>query len=148
MQPKFQVQLKIRKPVAEVFDGVVNPKKLAGYFVAKASGPLEPGKTVKWSFPEPQFSEPFDVICREIVSNERVVFEWPAGEENALTRVEMRFVPLDPGNTMVQISESGWPDTATGHERAYGNAAGWMHMAASLKGYLEYGINLREGGVV
>jgi uncharacterized protein YndB with AHSA1/START domain len=148
MEPKFQVQLKIRKPVAEVFDGVVNPKKLAGYFVAKASGPLEPGKTVKWSFPEPQFSEPFDVSCREVVKNERIVFEWPAGEGPAKTRVQMSFKPLDPQNTMVQISESGWPDTEKGYERAFGNAGGWMHMVAAMKAYLEYGINLRAGGVI
>jgi uncharacterized protein YndB with AHSA1/START domain len=148
MDPKFQVQLKIRKPVADVFDAVVNPKKLAGYFVAKSTGPLEPGKTVKWNFPEPQFSQPFEIFCREVTKNERVVFEWPAGEANALTRVEMAFSPLDGGNTMVQISESGWPDTAKGHERAYGNAAGWMHMMAAMKAYLEYGINLREGGVI
>lgn len=148
MEPKFQVQLKIRKPVAEVFDAVVSPSKLAGYFVAKATGPLEPGKTVKWSFPEPQFSEPFDVSCREVTKNERIVLEWPAGEGDALTRVEMVFTPLNAENTMVQISESGWPDTAKGRERAYGNAAGWMHMMAAMKAYLEYGINLREGGVI
>jgi hypothetical protein len=26
------------------------------------------------------------------------------------------------------------------------NAGGWMHMLVCLKGYLEYGINLRAGG--
>ena len=149
MEPKFQVQLKIRKPAAEVFDAVVNPKKLAGYFVAKATGPLEAGKTVKWSFPEPQFSTPFDVTCREVVKNERIVFEWPSPEgSGGMNRVEMTFTPLDAGNTMVAISESGWSDTEKGYERAFGNNAGWMHMVMSLKGYLEYGINLREGGVM
>jgi uncharacterized protein YndB with AHSA1/START domain len=149
MEPKFQVQLKIRKPVSEVFDAVVNPKKLAGYFVARATGPLEPGKTVKWNFPEAQFSEPFDVTCREVAANERIVFEWPSVEGGGgMNRVEMNFKPIDPQNTMVQISESGWTDTAKGYERAFGNTAGWMHMVAAMKAYLEYGINLREGGVV
>ena len=146
MKPKFQVQLKIQKPVAEVFDAVVNPKKLAGYFVESASGPLVAGKTVKWKFPE--FPEKFDVVCQEVVKNDRIVFEWPAGESDANTKVEMVFKPLEGGNTMVQISESGWPDTAKGHERAYGNAGGWMHMMACLKAYLEYGINLRAGGAL
>ena len=36
MEPKFQVQLKIRKPAAEVFDAVVRPEKLSGYFVQKS----------------------------------------------------------------------------------------------------------------
>ena len=29
---------------------------------------------------------------------------------------------------------------------SYGNAGGWMHMMCCLKAFLEYGINLREGG--
>ena len=42
MALKFQVQLKIRKPAAEVFDAVVNPKTLSGYFVQEATAPLIP----------------------------------------------------------------------------------------------------------
>jgi uncharacterized protein YndB with AHSA1/START domain len=145
MKPKFQVQLKIQKPVAEVFEAVVNPKKLSSYFVETSSGPLVPGKSVKWKFPE--FPEKFDVVCQEVVKDERIVFEWPADVEDANTRVEMVFKSLDQGNTMVQITESGWSDTAKGHERAYGNAGGWMHMMTCMKAYLEYGgINLRAGG--
>lgn len=144
MKPNFQVQLKIRKPVAEVFDGVVDPKKLSGYFVAAASGPLEAGKTVMWRFAEVQGE--FPVIVREVVENERIVFEWEATEGGYNTRVEMVFKPLDAGNTMVQIRESGWREDEKGIASSYSNCGGWMHMMACLKGYLEYGINLRAGG--
>src|SRR5687768_18357338 len=102
MNLKFQVQLKIQKPVAEVFDGVVNPKKLSGYFVQKASGPIAEGAIVKWKFPE--FAEEFDVVVRQVVQNERIVLEWEAQERGYNTRVEMSFKPLDAENTMVQIS--------------------------------------------
>ncbi|RKH51004.1 ATPase [Corallococcus sp. AB049A] len=145
MEPKFQVQLKIRKPVAQVFEAVVNPAKLSGYFVKTSSGPLATGATVKWSFAEAPGE--FDVITREVVPNERIVLEWPA-DRGALTRVEMTFVPLDAGNTMVKVSESGWKPDEKGFELSYGNAGGWMHMMLCLKGYLEFGINLREGGAV
>jgi uncharacterized protein YndB with AHSA1/START domain len=144
MKPTFQVQLKIRKPVAEVFDGVVDPKKLSGYFVAAASGPLAAGKTVKWRFAEVPGEH--DVVVRDVVKNERVVFEWQAGEGGYNIRVEIVFKPLDAGNTMVQVSESGWRDDAKSVTQSYSNAGGWMHMIACLKGYLEYGINLRAGG--
>ena len=41
MELRFQVYGKIRKPVAEVFDAVANPKKLSGYFTTGgSSGPL------------------------------------------------------------------------------------------------------------
>ena len=146
MNLKFQVQLKIQKPVADVFDGVVNPKKLSGYFVQKASGPIAEGATVKWKFPE--FDEEFDVVIRQVVANERIVLEWEAMERGYNTRVEMVFKPLDAKNTMVQISESGWRETEKGIESSYGNCGGWMHMLTCLKAYLEHGINLRAGGVV
>jgi len=58
----------------------------------------------------------------------------------------MVFKPIDAGNTLLQISESGWADDEEGLKASHGNAAGWMHMMMGLKGSLEYGINLREGG--
>ena len=146
MEIKFQVQMKIRKPVAEVFDGVANPDKLSGYFVQKSSGPLVAGNTVKWKFPE--FPDEFDVVVREVSPNERIVLEWEASEKGYNTRIEMVFKPLDAGNTMVQIGESGFRETPEGREASYGNCGGWMHMVTCLKGYLEYGINLRAGGVL
>ena len=138
----FQVQLKIRKPVAEVFAAVVEPSKLTGYFVQSASAPLSEGATVMWSFAEAPGPLPVSVI--ELVEDRRIVFEWPA--IGYRTRVEMTFTPLEGGATMVAIAESGWPDDEQGRKLSYGNAGGWMHMLACLKAYLEYGINLRAGG--
>ena len=77
MEPKFQVQLKIRKPVAEVFAAVIDPKQLTAYFIQTSSGPLAEGTTVKWKFAEAP--EPFDVIVRKITQNEMIVFEWAGG---------------------------------------------------------------------
>jgi uncharacterized protein YndB with AHSA1/START domain len=146
MQPKFQVQLKIRKPVAEVFDAVVQPERLSGYFVQKSSGPLIEGKTVHWTFAE--VAGDTDVVVRQVQKNERLVLEWPAAGGGYQTRIVMLFEPLDASNTMVRIEESGWHDDAAGIEASYGNCGGWMHMMACLKAYLEYGINLRAGGAL
>jgi uncharacterized protein YndB with AHSA1/START domain len=145
MDPKFQTQLKIRKPVAEVFEAVVNPARLSGYFVSSASGPLAEGKTVQWKFAEAG-DKVFDVAVREVVKDERIVFEWPTYSGGYLTRVEMVFKRLDGGDTMVQISESGWRADEAGFKDSYGNAGGWMHMLCCLKARLEYDINLRAGG--
>jgi uncharacterized protein YndB with AHSA1/START domain len=146
MELKFQVQLKVQKPVAEVFDAVVNPGKLSGYFVQKASGPLRAGTTVQWQFAEVPGEH--DVVVREVTRDARIVFEWEASEGGYRTLVELVFLPLDAGNTMLQIRESGWRENAKGLESSYGNCGGWMHMAACLKAYLEYGINLRAGGAL
>jgi uncharacterized protein YndB with AHSA1/START domain len=68
-----------------VFDAVANPKKLGGYFVQKASGPLVEGATVKWKFPE--FPDEFDVVVREVVKDQRIVLTWPAAGGDYSTRV-------------------------------------------------------------
>ncbi|KSB89952.1 ATPase [Caulobacter vibrioides] len=141
----FEVQLKIRKPAVEVFDAVVDPARLNGYFLREGSGPLVAGTTVLWQFPE--FDERFPVVVREVVAPQRIVLEWGSaivGDPD--TRVVMTFVALDAENTMVKIGESGWPHTPEGLKASHGNAGGWMHMMAAMKAYLEYGINLREGG--
>jgi uncharacterized protein YndB with AHSA1/START domain len=144
VKPAFTVSLKIRKPAAEVFDAVVDDRKLSGYFVAEASGPLIVGQTVQWKFPEmPEFF-PVDVI--EVTRPERIVLAWGAADGDYQTRIEMAFKPLENDETMVSISESGWRQTSAGFKAAFGNSGGWMHMMACLKASLEYGINLREGG--
>src|SRR5262245_44054983 len=124
MQPTFQVQLKIQKPVAQCFDAVVNPKQLSGYFTRTASGPLAEGATVIWSFPE--FEGELPVKVRQVVANERIVLEWQAEEQGGkATQVEMQFKPLDAASAMLQISESGFRETPQGIENSYGNCGGW-----------------------
>lgn len=146
MEPKFEVQLKIRRPVEDVFQAIVDPKELSGYFTKTASGPLAEGVTVMWSFPE--FEGEFPVHVQEVAKNERIVLAWESQEGGYDTKVEMRFKPLEGRATLVQIRESGWRDTPKGIEASYNNCGGWMHMVCALKAHLEYGINLREGGVV
>jgi len=146
MEPRFEVQLKILKPVDEVFQAVADPAKLSGYFTRTASGPLAEGTTVRWSFPE--FPDEFPVKVGRVVRNERIVLEWESQEGGYDTTVEMLFWALDGPATMVRIRESGWRDTPKGIEASYGNCGGWMHMVCCLKAYLEHGINLRAGGAL
>lgn len=144
MEPRFEVQLKIQRPIDEVFEAVVNPKQLSSYFTQEASGRLAEGTTVKWRFAEVPGEHPVKV--RKVTKNERIVLEWEASESGYDTTVEMVFEPLTPKATMVQIRESGWRDTPEGIESSYGNCGGWMHMMCCLKAHLEHGINLRAGG--
>ena len=57
----------------------------------------------------------------------------------------MTFESLDPNNTLVKISESGWRETQQGLAGSYGNCMGWSQMLSALKAWLEYNINLRKG---
>jgi uncharacterized protein YndB with AHSA1/START domain len=143
MELRFQVYGKIRKPVAEVFDAVVNPKKLSGYFTTGgSSGALVPGSTVTWDFAD--FPGAVPVHVREVVPERLIVLQWQAADGEYDTTVRMEFEALDDRSTLIRISESGWKETQKGLDSSYGNCSGWMQMLCCLKVYAEQGNNLRE----
>jgi uncharacterized protein YndB with AHSA1/START domain len=147
MELKFQVQTRIQKPVADVFDAVYNPDKLSGYFTnGGASAPLDAGTTVRWAFADNPDQEKVDfpVTVEDSVKNERIVLRWQ-GSPGKQNRVEMLFEAAGDGETIVRISESGWDENDADLKRSYGNCMGWSQMLSALKAYIEYGINLRKG---
>jgi uncharacterized protein YndB with AHSA1/START domain len=138
----IRVSGRIGRPVADVFDAVVNPRKLSGYFttIKGASAQLVPGTTVTWWGEVP-------VEVDEVVLNERIVLRWDAHDASPpyKTRIEMNFEALDDGSTFVTIAESGWREDENGRKSSYMNCEGWSQMLACMKAYVEYGINLRDG---
>ncbi len=140
----IRVSGRIGKPVVEVFDAVVNPKKLSGYFttIKGASAPLVAGTTVTWWGDVP-------VEVDEVVPEKRIVLRWDANGEDGKpaykTRIEMNFEALDDGGTFVTIAESGWLEGEAGLKKSFLNCEGWSQMLACMKAYVEYGINLRDG---
>jgi len=160
MHLRFTVQAKIQRPVAEVFDAVYNPRKLGGYFTTGgSSGPLDPGKTVLWTFNDTG-SQPVTVpvSVKQTVKDTRIEFSWAASEGlydpkagtvphpgGYDTVVEMTFEPLGDRETLVKIIEGEWKGSEDGLQGSYGNCQGWMNMLCCLKAYLEHGINLRKG---
>src|SRR5262249_48829310 len=143
MKVEFSVNIRIRKPVAEVFDAVVNPKKLSGYFTEKASGQMEEGATVMWKFEG--YPKEFPVFVRKVVANKLIEYEWESMEGGYNTKVTLAFEAAGPSSTMITVTESGWRETDKGVKSSYLNCGGWMHMLCCLKAYLEYNINLRTG---
>ena len=156
MELKFEVSTRVGRPVHEVFEAVVDPVKLSGYFTTGgAVGRLETGATVQWAFAE--FPEVFPVEVVEVVQDERIVLRGaasegasegtdPAVDAGYMTTVTLTFQPLDAGaRTLVRIAEEGWRQTPAGLKASYGNCAGWSQMLSALKARVEYDINLREG---
>ncbi len=144
MELKFQIQTKIQKPVAEVFDAVYNPAKITQYFATEsASAPLDEGAKVLWRFADYPGDVPLSV--KKVVPNELIAFEWETMEGGYNTQVEIRFELLGAEETLVSISEGNWNENQKGLDSSYGNCGGWMQMSCCLKAYLEYGINLRKG---
>lgn len=148
MELKFTVSGRIARPVAEVFEAVVDPAQLSRYFTTGgARGRLETGATVHWDFHD--FPGAFPVEVVEVERDRRIVLRWEAeagtAAEGSFTTVTMAFEPTGDGRTLVTIAEQGWRDTEAGLKASYGNCQGWMQMLCALKAHVEYGINLREG---
>lgn len=142
MKPQYTVSARIMKPVAEVFDAVVDPNKLSSYFttVGGTSGPLVAGTRVTWW-------GKIDVDVIEVEENARLVLRW-ANEQRKVPdpiTIEMKFESLDDGATLVSISESGYPASEQGLESSFSTCEGWTQMLCCLKAWVEHGINLREG---
>lgn len=148
MAYEFQVSGRVSKPVEEVFEAVVNPDTLSGYFTTGgAKGRLQTGSTVTWDFHD--FPGAFPVHVVEVEKNRRIVLRWgaaadgdPAGSYD--TTVTMTFQALDDGRTLVTIAETGFLENSAGQKASYGNCEGWTGMLCAMKVYLEHGIRLRE----
>ena len=155
MDLTFRVTARIARPVAEVFEAVVNPAELSRYFTTGgAKGRIETGATVYWDFAD--FPGAFPVWVKEVVPQQKIVFEWAASEGQPddgapvatvgyNTTVTMTFEPLDDGRTLVAIEEHGWKETPASLKASYGNCQGWSQMQCAMKAWLEHGLNLREG---
>ncbi|THD31193.1 MAG: ATPase [Flavobacterium johnsoniae] len=136
----IKVAIQILKPVSEVFEAIVDPEKMANYFIAKGSGRMEEGKEIEWKFPE--FDMQFPITVGKIEKDKYVSYYWDVNEKKNL--VEITLAPLGK-DTVVTVTEKGMENNEEGISWLMGNTEGWANFLACLKAYLEYGINLRKG---
>jgi hypothetical protein len=87
MEVQVRVVDRVLKPVADVFDAIVDPDKITKFFASGSSGPMAPGKTITWTFAD---------VGRAISPH-------------------------------------------------LGQTQGWTDFICCMKGYLRFGVNLREG---
>lgn len=138
---EIKTAIQIQKPVADVFEAIVDPAKMSNYFISKGSGRMEEGKTLSWHFPE--FDMEFPVRVGQIEKDNYVSYYWDSEDGKELL-VEMVLTPKG-NDTLVTITEKGMNNDEAGIKWLKGNTEGWANFLASLKAYLEYGINLRKG---
>lgn len=138
---EIETAIGIQKTRHEVYEAIVDPAKMANYFISRGSGRLEEGKTIIWSFPEFDFE--FPVRVTRIETDSYVSFRWESDGIDML--VEMTLTPRGTGSTVVRITEKSRELDEAGLKWLQGNTQGWANFLACLKAYLEYGINLRKG---
>jgi uncharacterized protein YndB with AHSA1/START domain len=135
---RFSVSTHVPRPIEEVFDHLVEPGLLSSYFTSEASGPLEAGKRVHWTWAS---GESADVDVETVERNRRVVLRWKAFRVETITRVAIAFERTSDERTLVTIEESGWDASET--VSAFEHCAGWQHMLLCLKARMAFGIDLR-----
>ena len=140
---EVKAEVRIGKPAADVFEAIVDPAKMSGYFISSGSGRLEAGKTVQWTWGDVGAEAPVQVL--EVRKDQKVSFTW--GPPEQASRVDLVLVPESPEATAVEVTEGRWPSDDAGIERLAGQTFGWAHFLLCLKAYLEHGINLRAGSI-
>ena len=142
MNFKVEVHTKIGRPIAEVFDAVVNPEKAKAYFASGGvSAPMVEGGNVIWKFKGISFQQNMKV--RNLVENRRIQLDWFT-EEGKMTYVTITFDKINENRTMVTILHTGYEENLKGLEDSYSHCEGWTVMLVSMKGYLEQGVVVTE----
>jgi uncharacterized protein YndB with AHSA1/START domain len=139
-----KVQMGILKPANEIFDAIINPEKMSRYFISRSTGKMESGKTLAWTWTD--FEGEHEVKVGKIEKDKTVSFEWSGSGANCVVVITLE--AKDENKTFVKITESEWPADYKGANQCMGQVEGWTHFLCCLKGYLEFGIDLRVGGVI
>ncbi|WP_394825378.1 SRPBCC domain-containing protein [Pendulispora albinea] len=140
--------IRISKPVNEVFEAVVDPRKMSQYFISFGSERLATGRDVVWKFEDFGATEPFSIRVKEVVDGQSIALVWSPreGENNS---VKLTFEATGPNQTTVKVVEDGgWKADAQGMLRWAGQIEGWVNFMNNLKAYVEYGISLHRNGIV
>ena len=141
--PIVETGMLVRKPVAEVFEAIVNPEITTRFWFTRSSGRLAVGRPIRWDWE--MYDVSIEVTAKAIDDNRRIVIEWPG--YSGPTTVEWTFTSLDEGRTFVRVSESGF--TGTGDELVKyvaDSTQGFTLMLAGLKALLEHGVRLNLVG--
>ena len=141
---KTKVQMGILKPAHEVFEAIVDPDKMNKYFITTSTGRMESAKTLTWTW------EDFDAVhvvkVQNIEKDKLISFKWEGSGVECLVVITLE--PKGENKTLVKITESDWSADFKGAARCMGQVEGWTNFLCCLKAYLEYGVNLRVGGVI
>ena len=137
----IKATLQIQKQPSEVFEAIVDPEKMANYFISRGSGRMEEGRQINWRFPEFDFE--FPIRVGKIEPDRFISYYWEVDQLELL--VEITLTPAAGGSTLVTVTEKSRNNDEGGIKWLGQNTEGWANFLACLKAYLEYGINLRKG---
>jgi len=135
--PIAKAQLLIRKPVAQVFEALVDPAITSRFWFSKGSGRLETGKRIRWDWE--MYGVHTEADVKAVETNKRILIEWN-GPENP-SSVEWTFEDKGNNSTFVVVKNWGFMgDTDKIMAEAIDSTGGFTFLIAALKVFLEHGI--------
>ena len=137
--PVAKAQMLIRKPVAQVFEALIDPAITSRFWFSKGSGRLEAGKRVRWDWEINGASA--DVDVKAVEENRRILIEWDGPDHP--TSVEWTFEPGGEDRTFVAVRNWGFHgDPEKVVAQALDATGGFSFLLAGLKAFLEHGVEL------
>jgi uncharacterized protein YndB with AHSA1/START domain len=141
MKPlRIHTEMRVARPASEVFEAVVDPSKMSGYFISSGTARMEAGKKVIWRWDDYNAELPIEVLQTE--PGRHVSFAWSANGPRIV--VDIRFESAGNDATQVKVDAGDWTPDDKGFAAFAEEQQGWVHMLVCLKAYLEHGINLRK----
>ncbi|SFO46347.1 Uncharacterized conserved protein YndB, AHSA1/START domain [Mesorhizobium sp. NFR06] len=135
--PTAEAGMLIRRPVAEVFEAIVDPSVTTKFWFTHSSGRLDEGKPVEWEWR--MYGVSTRVEVSEIVANERIVMQWG----DPPTTVVWSFTEMPDDTTFLEVRNFGF--AGSGDEQvnqAVGSTGGFSLVLAGAKAWLEQGLTL------
>ncbi len=131
----------ILRPVADVFQALVDPEVTTRFWFTRSSGKLEAGKRVRWDWE--MYGQSADVDVEAVEENKRILIKWPAYEGGTQTTVEWTLTPRPDDTTFVAVTNTGFTgDRDAIARQAIGATAGFTLVLAGMKALLEHDIEL------
>jgi uncharacterized protein YndB with AHSA1/START domain len=135
--PVAKAQMLIRKPVAQVFEALVDPGITSRFWFSRGSGRLEAGKQVRWDWE--MYGASAEVDVKAVEENKRILIEWDGPDTP--TSVEWTFEPRGEDWTFVTVKNWGFGGNAEEVvAKALDSTGGFSFLLAGLKAFLEHGI--------
>lgn len=136
----YSISYPIAKPREDVFRAFVDPAILITYFPKHASGPLQDGVTVRWTWDH----EMADFSVDRLIPYDSIKAHWQAYGVEYEVNTEFMFHARKDGMTIVTITESGFHDDEKGRIASYAQCSGWTDFLLCLRARLEHNIDLRQ----
>ncbi|MCW5802079.1 MAG: SRPBCC domain-containing protein [Deltaproteobacteria bacterium] len=133
------VEQRIARPIAEVYEAIVDPAQLARYFVSRSSGRMVAGARLVWAWSDAGAQH--DVAVHVAEAPRHLMFSWTAAGHP--TKVILELAPDGDGATKLVAGEAPFPLTEEAAARAVRQTQGWTHFACCLKALVEHGLDLR-----